>query len=144
MASAKKIIIVTAGLEKFAISVSNVSSIENANLDKKGNQELSMLDIRGETIPVMPLKDIMKVPEGKQSEEWKIIVLENEGVKAGLFVDDASSVIELIKEPDSLPAVLGLERGSLISGVVQHENNLIVLLDVHELIMQLNEMRIAG
>ncbi|MFC0189683.1 chemotaxis protein CheW [Fictibacillus aquaticus] len=144
MAAAKNIIVMTAGLEKYAISVSNVSSIERAEIKKEDGNILEMLEIRGDIIPVMPLTNIMGAPEGKQSDEWKIVVLENKGMKAGLFVEDASPVTELIHEAHSLPKVLGMEKGSLISGVVQYEEKLIVLLDSHELIMKLSEMRIAG
>ncbi|MFC7370179.1 chemotaxis protein CheW [Fictibacillus iocasae] len=141
MAAAKKCIIVKAGVDDFALSVDHVSSIEKAQMTS------GTAEIRGESIHVVSLRDLMNsasTEDRATTAAGKIVIVESSGKKAGLYVDETSTVKEMIELAYPLPAELGMETGSMVNGVVQLDDQLVILLEIPEILNEIEEMGIMG
>ena len=92
-------------------------------------------NLRGEVLPVIDLRKRFSLPPSENADETRIVVVEMEGGKAGVIVDDVSEVLLVSEdaiEPPS-PIVAGNESG-LLMGIAKVDERLIILLDMVRLL----------
>ncbi|WP_202080740.1 chemotaxis protein CheW [Caldalkalibacillus salinus] len=98
----KKVIAFRLGKEEFALSLLQVLSIERVNeisrIPRLPEQVRGVSELRGEVTPVMDMRSFMDVPHYKDDEANRILVINFEGTKLGLLVDEAKDVLTV--QPD--------------------------------------------
>jgi len=90
-----------------------------------------VINLRGEVLPVIDLRKRFGLPPHEAAHETRIVVVEMDGGKAGVIVDDVSEVLRVPEEaiePPS-PIVAGAESG-MIMGIAKVDDRLIILLDM--------------
>ncbi|MDF9839510.1 MULTISPECIES: chemotaxis protein CheW [unclassified Paenibacillus] len=67
-----------------------------------------MLNLRGETVPVVDVRALFEIPISARLKKQRIIVIKRDGISAGLLVDEVTKVLRI--SPDRLeplpPAVV--------------------------------------
>ncbi|HYW82303.1 MAG TPA: chemotaxis protein CheW, partial [Spirochaetia bacterium] len=89
-----------------------------------------IINLRGDVIPIIDLRDKFGLPERETTASTRVIVVEIEGRLTGMIVDSASQVVRIPSDQiDPPPPVLGGISQALISGVGKLDDNLVVLLN---------------
>jgi len=103
-----------------------------------------IINLRGDVIPIIDLRDKFGLPERETTASTRVIVVEIEGRLTGMIVDSASQVVRIPSDQiDPPPPVLGGISQALISGVGKLDDNLVVLLNA-DAVLTLEERRALG
>jgi purine-binding chemotaxis protein CheW len=90
-----------------------------------------LINLRSTVIPVIDLRSLFGLPEGEQTDESRIMVLQACGKTIGIMVDAVSEVLRVkndqISPPPPTVAQLGKEY---ITGLVKLDKQLLILLDI--------------
>lgn len=92
-----------------------------------------IINLRGSVVPVVDLKLRLKIKGTKKESEKKIIIVELDGVTAGMMVDDVKEIESLIRENIvNLPDLARKVDSDYIEGVGRSEKDdeLLLLLDL--------------
>lgn len=108
-----------------------VNRLPNTSPDVEG-----VIDIRGESIPIVNMGSRLGLPRSEDSDETRIIVFEinsSENTRPiGVFADRVRDVTliapESIEQPRSVDEMV--DNPDLLNGLARHNNLLIMLLDV--------------
>ncbi|AGB40323.1 chemotaxis signal transduction protein [Halobacteroides halobius DSM 5150] len=138
-------IIFKVGNEKFGIRITEVQEIikpqEVTTLPESAQFIKGIIELRGEVIVIVNLGERLGLT--KDNNDGRVLVVEINGVKAGLIVDDASDVIQIdenmIKKPKGNMAGIKTEY---LSGVAKLDEELIVLLDFDRLFSDEQQVQI--
>lgn len=122
---------------EYAIPIIKVREIINmptiTSLPQSPPYLKGVADLRGSVIPLVNLKQLIHVPEGKD-EATKVIVIASGRITYGILVDGITGVISIeesaVESPESLPQGLT----DKVEGVAKLDNRLIVILDALKLI----------
>ena len=125
--------------EFYGLNIKNVLSIEkvqqytrvpNAPSFVKG-----VINLRGEVIPIIDLKDKLGVSNIQIDSNTRIIVVSNKKVVVGLIVEHSSEVLEISDDKIDRPPTTGENRFSeYIKGVGKSDNRLIMMMDLEKLL----------
>jgi purine-binding chemotaxis protein CheW len=89
-----------------------------------------IINLRGDVIPIIDLRDKFGLDSREETAQTRVIVVEVEGRLMGMVVDSASQVVRIPADQiDPPPPVLGGLSQELITGVGKLEDKLVVLLD---------------
>jgi purine-binding chemotaxis protein CheW len=126
------------GEEKYAVDIGvikeiirpvKITHIPRAPLFIEG-----VVDIRGDVIPVIEMRKRFEV-EGKRELSPRMIIVRIEDQWVGILVDTVTEVIRVpaseIKPP---PRVMGGDAARYFGGVCSHNNDLVVLLNLNEIL----------
>jgi len=129
------------GKEEFALPILNVQEIirprECTAIPESPGYVMGVINLRGRVIPVIDLKERMKIPEnGNDPAGKKIVVVSKGQVKFGGLVDSITGVVEvdenMIKES---PASISGGTAEYLKGIATvSEARLIQLLDISRII----------
>jgi len=108
-----------------------VNRLPNTSADVEG-----VIDIRGESIPIVNMGSRLGLPRSEDSDETRIIVFEissgNNTRPIGVFADRVRDVTliapESIEQPHSVDEMV--DNPDLLNGIARHNKLLIMLLDV--------------
>jgi purine-binding chemotaxis protein CheW len=90
-----------------------------------------IINLRGDVIPIIDLRDKFGLETREQTAQTRVIVVEVEGRLMGMVVDSASQVVRIPADQiDAPPPVLGGLSQEFISGVGKTEDKLVILLNV--------------
>lgn len=92
-----------------------------------------IINLRGSVVPVVDLKLRLKIKGTKKESDEKIIIVELDGVTAGMMVDDVKEIESLIRENIvNLPDLARKVDSDYIEGVGRSEKDdeLLLLLDL--------------
>ncbi len=108
-----------------------------------------VINLRGEIIPIIELKNRLNLSTGDHSREEKIIIVELDGTLLGMQVDDVKEMIRLNVEDIADPPeiVKGVNRNYL-SGVGKLGDKLLILLNLDRVlsskeIEELDELEVS-
>ncbi|OAT81407.1 chemotaxis protein CheW [Desulfotomaculum copahuensis] len=87
-----------------------------------------IINLRGSIVPVLNLNRRMDLPVAGYNEATRIIVVEREGQKVGLIVDNVLEVGRYHEDEMESPAVAG-EGADFLRGVVKKNDRLWLLLN---------------
>ena len=94
-----------------------------------------LINLRNNVIPVLDLRTLFSMPEGQQTDESRIMVLQAGGRTVGIMVDAVCEVLRVKKDQISPPpatvATLGKEY---LTGIVKLEEQLLILLDIDSIL----------
>lgn len=108
----------------------SINRLPNTSSDVEG-----VIDIRGESIPIVDMGSRLGLPRSPDSEETRIIVFEI-GVDStrpiGVFADRVRDVMlistQMIEQPPAIEDMV--HSPNLLTGIARHNDLLILLLDV--------------
>ena len=133
------------GEEEYAVEVlkvreilrmATITHIPNAPAAVEG-----IINLRGRVIPIISLRSSFGMPQCESSHNTRIMVMEMEGRQAGFIVDGVSEVIRIssaeVKPPP--PMVAGGVDQEAICGVIQHGEQLLLLLQLEQMFPEEHE-----
>jgi purine-binding chemotaxis protein CheW len=90
-----------------------------------------IINLRGDVIPLIDLREKFGLESLDQTAQTRVIVIEVEGRLMGMIVDSASQVVRIPADQiDPPPPVLGGPSREFITGVGKLEDKLTILLNV--------------
>lgn len=123
----------------YGISIQNVQIIEKMKpimrVPKVAACIKGVMNLRGEIIPVVGLREQFKMDAKDYTDKTRIIIVQLEDAMVGLIVDEVKEVIEI--ENDKVEAVQNIQgkmKTSHILGVGKVDENIITLLNLTNII----------
>jgi len=126
------------GTEEFGVNIMKVQEIIRipaiTRVPKAPEYVEGVINLRGNIIPVVNLRVRFGMPEGKETDLSRIVVLQFEGKVFGVRVDGVTEVLRL--DMDSIepppPVALGMDS-HFIRGVGKIGERLLILLNLDQL-----------
>lgn len=91
-----------------------------------------IINLRGKVIPIISMRKRFGLQENENNSHTRIIIMDLAGGLAGFIVDCVSEVIRInsseIQPPPSLVMAGGIGQ-EFISGVINHSNRLLIIMD---------------
>ncbi len=130
----KQFISFTVGDEDYGLELLRVREVirvrEITWLPKAPTFVKGIINLRGDVIPIIDLRDKFGLEPSEQTEMTRVIVAEVGGRLIGMVVDSASQVVRISADQiDPPPPVLGGFSEEFINGVGKIEDRLVVLLN---------------
>ncbi|TFB22782.1 chemotaxis protein CheW [Filobacillus milosensis] len=136
--------------EHFGVPIDQVQSIEKVTSFTKVPQApdyvKGIVELRGEVTTVVDLRHLLEIGETEDSSETRILIVQVEGLKMGLLVDEAKEVIDVnddsVEDP---PQMVGGVEKEYIMGVSKQDDRLLILVHLHKVldVEQIEEMKEA-
>lgn len=125
--------------EEYGIDILRVKEIKEmmniTRVPKAAGFVRGVINLRGEVIPIVDLRKKFNLPEGKESENTRIIIVAVDDITVGLIVDSSSEVIEISNDAiEEAPAGAGSVDQGNIYGIGKVGDRLIILLDIVKIV----------
>lgn len=123
------------GDEKYGVDILQVKTIERmmpiTRVPKAPSFVEGVINLRGEIVPVIDLKKRFDLPEGKITENTRIIIVTVKDLTVGMIVDSATEVIQLPQdEIEDAPAITSGIDSDYLEGVGKINDELLILLNL--------------
>lgn len=123
------------GREEYGLDILKVQEIirplEITKLPNSLDYVLGIVNLRGEIIPIIDLKQFLNLGTLEETDEARIIVIKQNNNALGIFVDKVHEVLQIskkkIKSSDAFDHNLNKK---FIRGIAKVEGRLIILLDL--------------
>ncbi|MFC1668905.1 chemotaxis protein CheW [Spirochaetota bacterium] len=106
---------------------------------------IGVINLRGNIIPVVDVRERFSIPQKEYTEQTRIIVIETDDKLVGLLVDYVHQVVRIpqshIDEPSDL--IEGVSE-EFISGIARMRDRLIVILNITNLIFEEDEVALEN
>jgi purine-binding chemotaxis protein CheW len=124
--------------EEYGIEITRVREIilfgEITRIPQMPDYIKGLINLRSTVIPIVDLRLRFGLPEGEQTDDTRIMVVNVGGKTIGIIVDAVSEVLrvahEQIAPPPPTVATLGRDY---LTGLVRLEDRLLILLDIDRL-----------
>jgi purine-binding chemotaxis protein CheW len=125
--------------EEFALDVSQVKSIERiqpvTRVPGTASFVKGVINLRGVITPVIDLNERFGSGEEVNEKTAKIIIAGIDDVEAGLIVDEANDVIDILAESiEAPPEAEGNVSAEYIKGVAKHNGKMLILLNLDKVL----------
>ncbi|GEL78207.1 chemotaxis protein CheW [Tenuibacillus multivorans] len=136
--------------EHFGVPIDQVQSIEKVTeftkVPQAPNYIKGIVELRGEVTTVVDLRHLLDVGQTEHTSEARILIVQVEGLRIGLLVDEAKEVIDI--DPNSVeqpPQMVGGVKKEYITGVAKHDDRLLILVHLKKVldVEQIEEVREA-
>jgi Chemotaxis signal transduction protein len=144
-----QLVIFKLGLEEYAMDISFAQEIIRIPpLTRMPNMPSfleGVFNLRGKVIPVFDLKKRFKLMETERGIDSRLLILNLDGMMAGIIVDDVSEVMKInIQSIGNLDdEIIGLSKNS-IEGVCLLEERIITVLNVPKLKSEILKLDLKG
>ncbi|MGE5631771.1 MAG: chemotaxis protein CheW [Caulobacteraceae bacterium] len=131
----KQFVVFRLDSEEYGIDILRVKEIKEmmkiTRVPKAAYFVRGVINLRGEVIPVIDLRKKFNLPQGKENDSTRIIIVSVDDITVGLVVDTSSEVIEISSDSieDAPEGVGGIEQSN-IYGIGKVGERLIILLDI--------------
>jgi len=138
----KQYIVVKIGDEQYGIDIQYVDNIVRmqriTRVPKAQSYFYGVINIRGEIIPVMSLRNKFEFETDKFADKTRILIIKLEPQAAiGIIVDEVKNVVELSEdEIERFVSTDNDEKSTYLSGVGKKDDGLISLLNLHNVIIE--------
>jgi purine-binding chemotaxis protein CheW len=145
----KQLIAFTVGSEEYGLELLRVKEVIRMRqitwLPKAPACVKGIINLRGDVIPIVDLRDRFGLPPVEHTAMTRVIVVEVEGRPVGIVVDSASQVVRVPADQfDPPPPMMGALAKEFITGVGKMDGKLIIAVDADR-ILSIEEMsQIAG
>src|SRR5271157_3241075 len=134
------------GQEEYGLELLRVKEVirvrEITWLPKAPSFVKGIINLRGDVIPIIDLRDKFGLETREQTAQTHVIVVEVEGRLMGMVVDSASQVVRIPADQiDAPPPVLGGLSQEFITGVGKMDDKLVILLNI-DAILTVDEKRV--
>ena len=128
------------GAEEYGLELSRVKEVirlrEITWLPKAPSFVKGIINLRGDVIPLIDLRERFGIESLDQTAQTRVIVVEVEERLMGMIVDSASQVVRIPSDQiDPPPPVLGGLSREFITGVGKLEDKLAILLNVDAILI---------
>lgn len=144
---ASQLISFAVGPEEYGMDILRVKEVIRGSqvtyLPKAPSFVKGIINLRGDVIPIVDLRDKFGLPNQDQTSSTRIIVVDVDGRLVGLVVDSASQVVRIQADQiDPPPPIMGRVSKEYIRGVGKLDDRLIVLLNIDNILSddELNEL----
>jgi purine-binding chemotaxis protein CheW len=127
------------GEEEYGLDILRVKEVIRASeitrLPGAPTFVVGVINLRGDIIPIIDLRDKLGLPSARRTEETRVIVVDADGRLVGMIVDSASQVVRIPADQiDPPPPVIGGLSGEYVRGVGKMEDRLVILLDIDRIL----------
>jgi purine-binding chemotaxis protein CheW len=127
------------GDEEYGLDILRVKEVirvrEITRLPKAPSFVKGIINLRGDVIPIIDLRDKFGLPAQDQTADTRVIVVDVEGKLVGMVVDSASQVVRIPADQiDPPPPIVGGLSAEFVRGVGKMEDRLIILLDIDRIL----------
>lgn len=131
-----QLIVFRTGKEEFGVPIDAVREIIKATaitpIPNSPHFIKGIINVRGEIVTAIDIKSRFSLESDIESEAKHIVVVKQEDSLFGLMVDEVMEVLRVQKnEIKSPPSIISNIHEKYISGVISHDDRLIVLLDLN-------------
>ena len=135
----EQIITFNVGKEEYGVEIQTVKEVirlrEITRLPKAPAFVKGVINLRGDVIPVIDLREKFGLEQEEYTEKTRVIVVEVEAKSIGMIVDSVSHVVRLAQdEIEPPPPLVGEASGEFIRGVGKLGERLIVLLNINKIL----------
>ncbi|MDY0395748.1 chemotaxis protein CheW [Virgibacillus halophilus] len=121
--------------QSYGVDVGQVLSIERMEeitpVPKTSEFIKGIINLRGETIPIIDLKERLALETSNPTEENRILIVSVDDTQVGFIVDAATDVLDINDElVESAPRMVGDLKGDFMKGVAKLSDRLLILLDL--------------
>lgn len=139
----------TIGHELYGISINSVQEVirftEIKKLPHSPDFLLGVLNLRGNIIPIVGLREKFHLEKINYDETTRIIVVNHKSKLIGLVVDEVSRVLNIPDEHiETNPEMLNDRTKALISGVARVDNEVVILLELENILFSVDELELAN
>jgi purine-binding chemotaxis protein CheW len=129
----KQFISFSVGEEEYGLELLRVKEVirvrEITWLPRAPSFVKGIINLRGDVIPIVDLRDKFGLPPRQATKASRVIVVEVDGRLMGMVVDSASQVVRIAADQiDPPPPVIGGISQDFITGVGKLDDTLIILL----------------
>lgn len=130
------------GGEEYGIEIDKVQSIEKitkiTRVPKAPSFVKGVINLRGEIIPVISIRMLLKLEEVDFNDDTRIVIIKNNDIVIGVIVDNANEVVEINDESiDSIDVNSNLyKKESFIGRIGKVGSRLLMLFDIDKLTTQ--------
>lgn len=123
------------GREEFGVDVKKVESVislvDVTRMPRAPEFLEGIINLRGQIVAVVDLASRLGIQAGERTSTTRIVVVEAQGVKVGLIVDEPEVINIRMEDVEASPTLTtGDIESSFIRGVVKLEDRLLILLEV--------------
>ncbi len=94
-----------------------------------------IINLRGDVIPIIDLRDKFGLPAVERTAQTRVIVVDADGRLVGMIVDAASQVVRIPADQiDPPPPIVGGLSAEYVRGVGKMEDRLLILLDIDRIL----------
>ncbi len=139
-AEAKKYLVFKLENEEFGIDIGKIATIIEkdmsiARVPKQPAFLKGVINLRGEIIPVISLRQRFGLVDDEYDADTRIIILKLDEILAGLIVDSVAEVVELDEETtESIANVTGEHSLDYLTGVGKADGRIITLLNLEKIV----------
>ena len=137
MSNSKQYVVFTLDEDEYAIDIQRVVEIVTptviTRVPKAPSYIRGVINLRGEIIPVMGLRERFNLPQEKESEEVRIMIFKVNEASIGAFVDSVLEVITLANEQIENISYNNDESLDLVYGVGKIDQRVITLINIDKL-----------
>jgi purine-binding chemotaxis protein CheW len=118
----RQIVAMHLGQEVYGVDIAHIHTVITPNpitpVPQTPDYVEGVMNLRGRILPVIDLRKRFKVPSEKDGESYRIVIVEVEGLSAGLIVDTVSEVLRLKSSEIQAPSeLLDTEEIEVITGI---------------------------
>jgi purine-binding chemotaxis protein CheW len=145
----KQLISFTVGAEEYGLELLRVKEVIRMRqitwLPKAPPCVKGIINLRGDVIPIVDLRERFGLAAQEQSAMTRVIVVEVQGRLVGMVVDSASQVVRIpVDQFDPPPTVMGEESRDFITAVGKLGDKLIIMIDVDRILSAEEMSKMAG
>ena len=135
----KQLISFTVGAEEYGLELLRVKEVIRMRqitwLPKAPSCIKGIINLRGDVIPIVDLRDRFGLESIEQTAMTRVIVVEVDGRLIGMVVDSASQVVRLPADQfDPPPPMVGDRAQAFITGVGKMDGKLILTIDAERIL----------
>jgi len=136
--SSYQLVVFNLGIEQYAIDISYAQEIIRIpKITKLPNVPTfieGIFNLRGKVIPVFDLKKRFGIDQTERGIDSRLLILELDGMNAGIVVDDVSEVIRIEEESiqNLNDEIVNISKNS-IEGITLIDQRIIIILNAIEL-----------
>lgn len=133
-----QLVVFNLGFEEYAVNISYAQEIlripKITRIPNVPNFVEGIINLRGKVIPIFDLKKRFGIDESERGIDSRLLILELDGIRLGIIVDDVSEVIKM--ESDSIEHLVnemaGISKNS-IEGISILGERIIIILNILKL-----------
>lgn len=127
--------------EYYGIAINFVETIEKVleitRLPNSPQYVKGVINLRGEVIPVIDLRERFGMNSNPLTEESRIIIVSSEEIIVGILVDSSSEVLTIENDNiDNTNGLINAFEDNYIKGIGKIEDRMVIILDIMKILIE--------
>ncbi len=133
------LVIFSLGKELYGVTIHSVESIikvqDITEVPRSASYILGVTNLRGTVVPVLDLRRRFNLASCENTSNTRIIIVNAEGSKVGIVVDEVTEVLKISREAIQPPPPMSTTvESAFINGIAHINENLVILLDLEKVL----------